>query len=65
MATIQRYYKQFGSVPKHFALGFAAYLLFMKAVKSENNQYFGQRGESFYPVSYTHLDVYKRQVLWW
>ena len=51
VATIQRYYKQFGNVPKHFALGFAAYLLFMKAVKNENNQYFGQRGESFYLIN--------------
>ncbi|HAK79698.1 MAG TPA: altronate oxidoreductase, partial [Runella sp.] len=51
VATIQRYYKQFGTVPKRFALGFAAYLLFMKAVKSENNQYFGQRGESFYLIN--------------
>jgi tagaturonate reductase len=49
--TIQRYYKQFGTVPKHFALGFAAYLLFMKAVKQEGSQYFGQRGEDFYLIN--------------
>lgn len=49
--TIQRYYKQFGTVPKHFALGFAAYLLFMKAVKQEGSQYFGQRGEGFYLIN--------------
>lgn len=49
--TIQRYYKQFGTVPKHFALGFAAYLLFMKAVKQEGSQYFGQRGDDFYLIN--------------
>ena len=51
VATIRRYYKQFGTVPKHFALGFAAYLLFMKAVKQENDKYFGQRGEEFYVIN--------------
>ncbi|MFN8348113.1 MAG: tagaturonate reductase [Spirosomataceae bacterium] len=51
VTTIRRYYQQFGSVPKHFALGFAAYLLFMKAVKQENDKYFGQRGEEFYWIN--------------
>jgi len=51
VATIRRYYKQFGTVPKHFALAFAAYLLFMKAVKEEDGKYFGQRGEGFYFIN--------------
>ena len=49
--TLQRYYKKMGKVPPHFALGFAAYLLFMKAVKEENSQYFGQRGDAFYVIN--------------
>jgi tagaturonate reductase len=49
--TIKRYYKELGTVPKHFALGFAAYLLFMKAVKQEGSQYFGQRGDDFYLIN--------------
>jgi tagaturonate reductase len=32
------------------ALGFAAYLLFMKPVKEENGKYYGQRGEEFYLI---------------
>jgi len=51
VATIRRYYKEFNTVPKHFALGFAAFLLFMKAVKQENDKYFGQRGEEFYVIN--------------
>jgi len=50
-ATIARYYKKFGKVPPLFMLSFAAYLLFMKAVKKENEQYFGQRSDGFYPIN--------------
>ncbi|WP_460947043.1 tagaturonate reductase [Spirosoma daeguense] len=42
VATIQRYYDKFNSVPKFMALGFAAYLLFMKAVREEKGQFFGE-----------------------
>ena len=44
------YYKEFGTVPQYFTRGFAAYLLFMKATKVENNKYFGQRNGEFYPI---------------
>ncbi|NEU66691.1 tagaturonate reductase [Spirosoma agri] len=42
VATIQRYYDQFHAVPKLMALGFAAYLLFMKAVRQEGGQFYGE-----------------------
>ncbi|MCK8490617.1 tagaturonate reductase [Spirosoma sp. RP8] len=42
VATIQRYYEQFNAVPKFVALGFAAYLRFMKAVRQEEGQFFGE-----------------------
>lgn len=51
VATIRRYYKQFGTPPKHFSLAFAAYLLFMKAVKEEDGKFFGQRGTDFYFIN--------------
>lgn len=51
VATIRRYYKQFGTPPKHFSLAFAAYLLFMKAVKEEDSKFFGQRGTDFYFIN--------------
>ena len=44
------YYKEFNTVPQYFARGFAAYLLFMKAIKTENGKYFGQRGEEIYQI---------------
>lgn len=54
VATIQRYYDQFKTVPKLTALGFAAYLLFMKAVREEGGQFFGEiqlgSGVLTYPI---------------
>ncbi len=49
--TIRRYYQQFGKPPRLFAIGFAAYLLFMKAVKQQNEHYYGQRGDDFYIIN--------------
>ncbi|WP_041616782.1 tagaturonate reductase [Spirosoma linguale] len=42
VATLQRYYEQFNTAPKLMAFGFAAYLLFMKATREENGQFFGE-----------------------
>ena len=55
VATIQRYYEQFNAVPKRIALGFAAYLLFMKVVKEKDGQFFGEipvpnDGKITYPI---------------
>ena len=54
VATIQRYYEQFNAVPKLMALGFAAYLLFMRAMREEDGQFFGEAttpgGTITYPI---------------
>ena len=42
--NIQRYCSSQNDVPEHMALGFAAYLKFMKAIKTEEGRFFGQRG---------------------
>ncbi|MFT4032253.1 MAG: tagaturonate reductase [Siphonobacter sp.] len=43
-----KHYEQGGGVPKRFALGFAAYIVFMKPVKEEAGKYYGERhGESY------------------
>jgi tagaturonate reductase len=49
--TIINYYKKFNEVPKHYSLGFAAYLLFMKAVKYEDGKYYGERNGTFYLIN--------------
>ncbi|WP_460912943.1 tagaturonate reductase [Spirosoma areae] len=54
VATIQRYYEKFNAVPQLTALGFAAYLLFMKAVREEKGQFSGEinvgKGVVTYPI---------------
>ena len=51
-ATFRRYLAKFGKLPELMCKGFAAYLLFMRPVKEENGQYFGQitEGGDFYPI---------------
>jgi tagaturonate reductase len=52
--TLLRYAEKFGQAPPLMARGFAAYLAFLRPVKFENGQYFGQRGAEFYPIQDDH-----------
>ncbi len=45
------YYKEFGKAPELFAMGFAAYLQFMQAVKEENGKYYGDSNGELYPIN--------------
>jgi tagaturonate reductase len=45
------YYRKYQAAPPHFALGFAAYLLFMRAVEAEDGKYFGRRDGQLYPIT--------------
>lgn len=46
-----QYYQEFGKAPELFAMGFAAYLQFMHAVKEENGKYFGDSNGELYPIN--------------
>jgi tagaturonate reductase len=48
--VLQQYYRAHKAVPEHIATGFAAWLLFMHAVKKEGNTYRGQLNGKDYPV---------------
>ncbi|HMI66092.1 MAG TPA: hypothetical protein VK517_08660, partial [Cyclobacteriaceae bacterium] len=48
--TLLRYVEQFKTLPVLLVQGFAAHLLFMKAVKKEGANYLGLRKEEFYPI---------------
>jgi tagaturonate reductase len=48
--TFFRYAEKFGTTPRLLAKGFAAYLLFMKAEKKDNDKYFGLRKGEYYPI---------------
>ncbi|MDB5119305.1 MAG: altronate oxidoreductase [Sphingobacteriales bacterium] len=48
LPLILNHYKLFNKVPEYMALGFAAYLVFLRPVKKEGNQYFGScKGEDY------------------
>ncbi len=44
------YSNRYQSIPNLFCKGFAGYLLFMKAIKTENGKYFGTRNNEYYPI---------------
>ncbi len=48
--TLLHFVKTQETIPEHMALGFAAYLLFMKAEKVENEVYFGAAHGDFYQI---------------
>jgi tagaturonate reductase len=56
--VLLQHYKIHTTVPEHMALGFAAYLLFMKAVKQEGAVYFGQSNGGFYPINDNQAGYY-------
>jgi tagaturonate reductase len=45
------YYREFGKAPELFAMGFAAYLQFMKGEKEVNGTYYGESNGSYYPIN--------------
>ena len=51
MPVLLRYLHLFNTTPKYMATGFAGYLLFMKVVKKEGNNYYGRRGDEYYVIN--------------
>ncbi len=52
--VLLQYYKNFSVPPEYISLGFAAYLLFTKPVKHENNTYYGEMNGQAYPIHDSH-----------
>ncbi|SET52880.1 tagaturonate reductase [Hymenobacter actinosclerus] len=48
--TLLHYYRQLHAVPHYLALGFAAYLLFMRGTRQEGGQWFGEANGESYPI---------------
>ncbi len=48
--VLQRYAELYKSVPENFALGFAAYILFMHPVKKDGDVYYGNANGKDYPI---------------
>lgn len=49
--VLQRYTELYNAVPERITIGFAAWLLFMKATKKEGNKYFGELNGQAYPIN--------------
>jgi len=58
---IQKHYEQSDMVPAYFAMGFAAYLFFMKAVTKKGEHYFGERHGEPYPIQDDQAAVFYRR----
>ncbi|GAB4042847.1 tagaturonate reductase [Spirosoma litoris] len=48
--TLLHYYKQLNVTPRYIALGFAAYLLFMRATSQQDGVWYGERDGQKYPI---------------
>lgn len=51
LPILLNYYKLYNKVPEYIAIGFAAFLRFMKSDKKEGNQYFGNYNGKEYPIT--------------
>ena len=49
--VIQQYYKRFGTTPELMTLGFAAFLLFLKAEKQLDGKFYGTANEKSYLIN--------------
>jgi tagaturonate reductase len=49
--VLSRYYEVFGQAPELMALGFAAYLRFMRGVEADNGKYSGRLQDQAYPIN--------------
>ena len=49
--ALKQYYALHNTVPENMAIGFAAYIYFMKSVKEEGGKYYGIYSGNYYPVN--------------
>jgi tagaturonate reductase len=58
LPLIAEHYNRFSNVPKLMAIGFAAYLLFMKVVKEDAGKYYGMRSGEAYHIQDEFANYY-------
>ncbi|MFN8252852.1 MAG: tagaturonate reductase [Ferruginibacter sp.] len=59
--VLQRYAELYKTVPEHFALGFAAYIVFMHPVKKEGDTYYGSLDGKDYPIKDVKAEWFYQQ----
>jgi tagaturonate reductase len=50
LPDLLHYVERFGAVPQYVALGFAAYLLFMRGTRQDGNTWYGEANGQEYPI---------------
>ena len=58
---IIQHYSKSNKCPEHFALGFAAYIAFLKPTKFHNNKYFGERNGIEYIINDDNAIVFNKR----
>ena len=56
--VIKKYYQQFGTTPEYMVLGFAAFLLFMKAEKDSDGKFIGEVNGKKYTINDDNILLY-------
>jgi tagaturonate reductase len=56
LPVLLNYVSQFNAVPESMAIGFAAYIRFMKSYRNENGKYFGDINNQEYLINDTKAD---------
>jgi tagaturonate reductase len=59
--VLLRYYELYKTIPENIAMGFAAYLVFMKAVKNVDGKYFGTANDTDYPINDAYAKYFFEQ----
>jgi tagaturonate reductase len=58
VGVLKRYHELHETAPRRMATGFAAYILFMRAVKLEGKVYYGSLNGNFYPINDEHAGFF-------
>jgi len=61
LPVLQQHYKNVKHAPQDIALGFAAWILFMRAVKHDGGKYFGERNGIEYPINDDQAAYFHKQ----
>lgn len=61
LPVLLHHYSEQETVPELFALGFAAYLYFMKSVKQVGDKFYGERSGKDYPINDDQAEIYYKR----
>lgn len=59
--VLKKHYEKNESVPEAIALGFAAYIYFMKGVQKKSDAFYGERNGQLYPIQDELAEVFYRR----